>query len=561
MSFVSSTRSALTLGIVVLAASSCHRHSSGAVAADEVSAGKAIFVQRCALCHPVGATSARGPGLGGVVGRKAASLPGFTYTAALRGSGLTWDAATLESFLAMPSKKVPGTTMPLAVPDPSDRAELVAYLATLSPAVPPPPSASGAPPSSAAFGDWHRDGPGVRHKITVADLPAPFASPSSANPPHVVPRPANGTPQLPPGYSARVFATGLENPRQVRVAPNGDIFVAETAANRVRILRAKDGAIEAETTSVYADKLDQPFGITFWPAGPSPKYVYVANTGSVVRFAYANGDLKAKGAPETVIASLAPTGGGHSTRDLAFSADGTRLLVSVGSANNVGQEMTADPIAAAASQQARGLGAAWGADENRADVLSATPEGKDLRSFANGLRNCVTLLVHDADVWCATNERDGLGDDLVPDYVTRVKPGAFYGWPWYYLGDHEDPRHAGERRDLVGKIATPDVLLQAHSAPLGAVFYDAGQFPAVDRGALFVALHGSWNRARRTGPKVVKVLFANGAPTGEYEDFMTGFVVDDASVWARPVGLAVAHDGALLVTEDGNDTVWRVSYP
>ncbi|HEX7665451.1 MAG TPA: c-type cytochrome, partial [Polyangiaceae bacterium] len=467
MSFASSSFR-LAVAALVLGSVGCHRSSSSAGPGDDVAEGQAIFKQRCALCHPIGQTSAQAPGLGGVVGRKAASLRGFTYTPALKASGITWDAHTLDTFLTMPSAMVKGTTMPLAVPDPKDRTRLIAYLATLSTTALASSTASASSDyvSGAAFGDWHRDAPGTKHEIKVADLPAPFASPSSANRPVVVPRPANASPQLPAGYSAHVFASGLENPRQIRVAPNGDIFVAETAENRVRVLRAKDGANEAETKSIFAADLDQPFGIAFWPPGPSPKYVYVANMNSVVRFAYANGDLKAKAAPETIVAKIAPTSGGHTTRDVAFSADGSRLLVSVGSSNNVGEEMTPDPIAAAATEKARGLGAAWGADENRADVLSFTPEGKDPKTFANGIRNCVTLLAHGSDVWCATNERDGLGDDLVPDYVTRVKEGAFYGWPWYYLGDHEDPRHAGERKDLVGKITVPDVLFQPHSAPL-----------------------------------------------------------------------------------------------
>ncbi len=496
------------------------------------------------------------------MGRKAGSLRGFTFTPALKASNLTWDQASLDSFLTNPTAKVPGTIMPVAVPDPNERAAIISYLSTL-PATSAPGAANASTYiSAAAFGDYRRDAPGKIHKITVSDLPEPFASPSTSNRPSVVPRPDGAMPQIPAGFSAQLFATGLKNPRQIRVAPNGDVFISETSAGQIRILRSKDGSKAVETMSVFATGLEQPFGISFYPPGPNPKYVYVANLNSVVRFAYANGDLVARAAPEVIIPSLAPSAtGGHSTRDLAFSADGSRLFISVGSSNNVGEEMHADPAEAAKADHERGIGAAWGDDLNRADVLVASPDGKDLKSFANGIRNCVTLVSHGPDLWCATNERDGLGDDLVPDYVTRVKEGAFYGWPWYYLGEHEDPRHAGERKDLLGKISVPDVLFQPHSASLGAVFYDGKSFRDSDRGAMFVAFHGSWNRARRTSPKVVKVIFANGVPTGEYEDFMTGFVVDDANVWARPVGVAVAHDGSLLVTEDGNDTVWRVSRP
>ena len=195
-------------------------------------------------------------------------------------------------------------------------------------------------------------------------------------------------------------------------------------------------------------------------------------------------------------------------------------------------------------------------------MISVTPTGGDRRVVATGLRNCVGLAVHPAtgDLWCSTNERDGLGDDLVPDYLTRVREGAFYGWPWYYVGDHEEPRLKGLRPELKGRMTEPDVLLQPHSAPLAMTFYTGDAFPAAYRGDAFVALHGSWNRTRRTGYKVVRVSLENGVPTGEYSDFLTGFVLDDQRVWGRPVGVAVAADGALLVSEDGNGTVWRVSH-
>jgi hypothetical protein len=215
----------------------------------------------------------------------------------------------------------------------------------------------------------------------------------------------------------------------------------------------------------------------------------------------------------------------------------------------------------------QGLGAAWDSETHRADILVTDPEGqRPLRAFATGIRNGVGLAVNQdtGDLWVSTNERDALGDDLVPDYITRVKEGGFYGWPWYYLGNHEDPRHAGERPDLAGKATVPDVLLQSHSASLEMVFYTATNgvalFPAEYHGDVFAAFHGSWNRSSRTGYKVVRVRLDHGIPTGEYEDFLTGFVVDNRSVWGRPVGVAVAHDGALLVTEDGNSTLWRISY-
>jgi glucose/arabinose dehydrogenase len=242
------------------------------------------------------------------------------------------------------------------------------------------------------------------------------------------------------------------------------------------------------------------------------------------------------------VASLTEAPGGHWTRDVAFSLDGNHMFVSVGSASNVA-EGDSD-------------------ERDRADVLVFDPEGGDRQVFASGIRNCVGLAVHPltGDLWCSTNERDGLGDDLVPDYITRVRGSGFYGWPWYYLGNHEDPRHPGERSDLASGVIVPDVLLQAHSASLQMTFYEASAFPATYRGNAFAALHGSWNRGNRTGPKVITVPLQDGVPTGEYEDFMTGFVVDDDNVWARPVGVAVARDGALFVSEDGNGTVWRVAF-
>jgi glucose/arabinose dehydrogenase len=208
-------------------------------------------------------------------------------------------------------------------------------------------------------------------------------------------------------------------------------------------------------------------------------------------------------------------------------------------------------------------GTAWSYETNRAAVLAFDPDGKNQKLFATGIRNCVGLAIEprSGQPWCSTNERDGFGDDLVPDYVTSIRENAFYGWPWFYIGNHEDPRHAGERPDLKDKVTTPDVLLQAHSASLGLTFYQGSNFPANYRGDGFAAEHGSWNRSKRAGYKVVRIRLKDGKPTGEYEDFVTGFVVNDSEVWGRPVGVAVAHDGALLISEDGNGTIWRVSHP
>jgi glucose/arabinose dehydrogenase len=541
------------------------------------SQGKVFFQQNCAMCHadtlgpgnlPV---MGQGPSLVGVFGRRAGSVPNFSFTNALSGSGLTWDSATLEHFLLNPAAAVPGTTMPISVADSSDRSNVIAYLSTLKQPAQVSSTAntgSGASPETDP-GDWRHAAPGVEHHLTVADLPAPYKTTSSGNSPRVVAQPANASLSVPAGFKVQLFATGLSDPRIVRVAPNGDIFVAETAENRIRVLRAADGAQAPSDNQIFADGLDQPFGIAFYPPGNHPQWIYVANNNSVVRFPYRSGDLKVSGAAQVIVPRLTESHGGHSTRDVAFSLDGKRMFITVGSGSNVAESMSRkSPEEIARWDAQHGQGAGWDAETNRADILVTDPEGHEpLHTFATGIRNGVGIAVDPdtGELWTATNERDGLGDDLVPDYVTRVKAGGFYGWPWYYMGNHEDPRHAGERPDLAGKTITPDVLLQSHSAPLEMCFYTAktgaAAFPAEYRGDVFVASHGSWNRSSRTGYKVMRVRLEHGVPTGTYEDFLTGFVVNNRSVWGRPVGVAVAHDGALLVTEDGNGTVWRVSYP
>jgi glucose/arabinose dehydrogenase len=558
-----------SLFLVVLAAA---RAESG----DPVH-GKALFQQSCALCHSTGVgnggqpASGQGPSLVGVVGRRAGTLANFNYSKALAASGITWVPAALDHFLAGPAADVPGTTMPIITPKDSDRMDIIAFLSTLAggPAV---SAGEGAAAPAAATsgdpGDWHHAAPGMRHSVVIADLPAPYATASSGNGPKVVSKPGNAVLSVPAGFTVKVFASDLKGPRLLRMAPNGDIFVAETQTGRIHVLRAADGADAPTIDQVYADGLDAPFGIGFYPNDGNPKWIYVANNNSVVRFAYQAGDTRARGEPQTVVAHLCDGTGGHSTRDVAFSSDGARMFISVGSGSNVAEGMeTKSPREIREWEAAHGFGAAWGAEENRANILVTDPEGRQpLRRFATGIRNGVGLAVNPAtgDLWTSTNERDGLGDNLVPDYLTHVEEGKFYGWPWYYMGSHEDPRHAGERPDLVGKVTVPDVPVQPHSASLEMVFYTGvsgpAVFPAEYRGDIFAAFHGSWNRSNRTGYKVVRVLFKDGVPTGQYEDFLTGFVVDGRSVWGRPVGVAVAHDGALLVTEDGNDTVLRISY-
>jgi glucose/arabinose dehydrogenase len=538
--------------------------------------GRVFFQQNCAICHAdtlgPGNTPimGQGPSLVGVFGRHAGSIPNFSFATALSASDVTWDAATLERFLSNPASMVPGTTMPVSVANSTDRSNVIAYLSTLKP--PAQGSQTDNPASAPApgtdSGDWRRAAPGVQHHLTLADLPAPYSTTSSGNNPQVVKQPANASLSVPQGFTVRLFATGLSNPRIVRVAPNGDIFLAETAAGRIRVLRAADGADAPSDNQIFADNLDRPFGIAFYPPGNQPQWIYVANNNSIVRFPYQSGDLKASGTAQVIVPRLTESHGGHSTRDVAFSPDGKRMFITVGSGSNVAESMSKkSPEEIARWDAEHGQGAGWDAETHRADILVTDPEGHaPLHTFATGIRNGAGIAVDPAtgELWASTNERDGLGDNLVPDYVTRVKAGGFYGWPWYYMGGHEDPRHAGERPDLAGKTITPDVLLQSHSAPLEMCFYTAttgaAAFPTEYRGDVFVALHGSWNRSLRTGYKVVRVRLDHGVPTGEYVDFLTGFVADNRSVWGRPVGVAVARDGALLVTEDGNGTIWRVTY-
>lgn len=415
----------------------------------------------------------------------------------------------------------------------------------------------------AAFGDWSKDAPGVTRHFTVDDLPQPGATPSVNNSPQGVVPPNGAVPKVPDGFKVELVAEGIKNPRAIRFAPNGDLFVADSQSNAVRVYRIAEGSAKPTAEDVFAtEKLNQPYGIAFYPPGDNPEWVYVANADGLVRFPYKSGDLKATGAPEVLIEGIPPNH--HWTRDIVFSPDGKTLYFSVGSGSNIAEDMSPEPEGGLdAWIKDKPLGATWGTEERRADVLAFDPDGKNERVFATGLRNCSGMTVQPATnaLWCVVNERDELGDNLPFDYATSVKEGGYYGWPWYYIGDHEDPRLAGKRPDLQGKATVPDVLISAHSAPLNITFYEGDQFPAEYKGNAFVALHGSWNRMPRGGYKVVRLLFdADGKATGEYQDFMTGFVVSDKEVWGRPVGVAVAKDGSLFVSEDGNGTIWRVSY-
>jgi len=550
-------------------------HAGTALAAP--SAGQTYFERNCASCHTVDARlgSRAGPGLYNVVGRKAAAVAGYNYTDALSkagAAGKTWTREELDVFLRDPSKDVPGTAMPIGIADGKARAAVIDYLAAQSGKAAPAAASTTAAAKPAAgtnekAGAWTEDKPGDLHHLTVDKLVAPYASESAGNGPKVAARPSGALPAVPKGFKVSTFAGDTGKARLALRAPNGDIIVSDASKGQVSILRPGAGGDKAETVSVFATGLSRPYGLALWPAGANPKYLYVANVNSVVRYPYAVGDLKAKGEPETIVEKIADTGGGHVTRTLAFSKDDKTLLLSVGSATNYASNIGAKPpVALAQWEKEHGLGAAWGEETDRASVLAFDVDGKNRRPFANGLRNCVGMLVHPqtGDLFCSVNERDELGDNLPPDYVTRVKQGGFYGWPWYYLGDHEDPRLKGIRPDLKGKAIVPDTLIQAHSAPLGMVVYQAPAgakhaFPKEYEGDIFLALHGSWNRGIRTGYKVIRVMMKNGVPTGQYQDFMTGMVLSDRDVWGRPAAVTVAQDGALLVVDDAGGVVWRVT--
>jgi glucose/arabinose dehydrogenase len=399
-----------------------------------------------------------------------------------------------------------------------------------------------------AFSDYTQQKPGVMHKITPADLPAPYATQSVDNGPKVVPRPEGAMPQALPGFKVELYAQGLKNPRLIRRAPNGDFFVAESDPGIIKVFRGIGSDGKAQSSFDFATGLHQPFGIAFYPPGPNPQFVYMGNTGSVVRFPYQNGDTKARGPAQTIVPDI-PTGGrlrggGHWTRDIAFSLDGKKMFVSVGSLTNVD-----DP------DQNK-------AEFHRADILEFNADGSGLEVYAWGIRNPVGIAMNPktGELWASVNERDQLGDNLVPDYITHVQQGGFYGWPWYYTGGNQDPRHAGKHPELKGKVIVADVLLQPHNASLEMTFNEESQFPSEYKGDIFAAEHGSWNKSNRTGYEVIRVPLKDGHANGEYEDFLTGFVTADGQVWGRPVGVAFATDGSLLVTDDGSNSIWRVSY-
>lgn len=382
-------------------------------------------------------------------------------------------------------------------------------------------------------------------RIAPADLPPPFHSNSASKPPQVVNIPASPLLRVPAGFTVNVFADNLDRPRWLALTPSGDVLVTETQQNRIRLLRDTNGDGVADVRKTFATAENQvniPFGMTF-----TNGYFFLGNSSEVRRFPYTTGQQQLTGTGQK-IADL--PGGGynqHWTRNVLASPDQKKLYVSVGSASNVDVE----PLP-------------------RASVQVMNLDGSNQQTFASGLRNPVGLDFYPktGELYATVNERDGIGDDLVPDYLTRVRQGEFYGWPYTYLTpDRVDPRHAqngrSARPDLAAKTLTPDVLFQAHSAALGLQFYDGNTFPQRYRNGAFVAFRGSWNRNAGTGYKIVFVPFtAAGRPQGNYEDFLTGFLLDPSvpTTWGRPVGLLVLPDGSLLFTEEANNRIYRVQY-
>jgi len=386
---------------------------------------------------------------------------------------------------------------------------------------------------SMAFPAVAADMPGQTFNISPNALPKPHATPAVDNTSKTIPRPAGALPQVPRGFAVSVFATGLTHARWLAVAPNGDVFLAQSDLGRVDVLRpSRDGA-RALRVAVFAQGFTLPHGLAFHDGA-----LYVADLKAVWRIAYRSGALK--GGKRTRVTRAQIGGTGHFTRDIAFAPNGD-LFLTIGSAENLGE----DPLP-------------------RASVQKVNADGT-LSTLASGLRNPVGIAFYPGtdDLYVTVNERDGLGDGLVPDYLTRIAEGDFFGWPYAYTGKNPDPDYGAKRPDLVAKSKTPDLLFQSHSAPLGLVFYEGDQFPAAYKGDAFVALHGSWNSAKPTGYKVVRVKFAGGKPAGGYENFLTGFWDGSTSppqVWGKPVGLAVAMDGSLLIADDTGGTVWRVAY-
>ena len=538
--------SAASVGMVIAADSPFHDAPASAKAMKNPyegqqaaqDAGKTAYARNCLSCH-----GKVGQGTGNVPSLVDGKLKGVTA------GEIFWFITKGDKDNGMPAWGF--------LPE-EKRWQIITYVEALasgkvtaaSVAAPAASSASGSAMSSlkdpaphAPFTDFRYEKPGTTRKITVNDLPEPFATESARNGPDVVDRPKDATPVAPPGFTVNMYASGLDNPRWMRTAPDGDIFLAEMQPGKILVFRGMTADGKPEQTSVFLEGLKHPYGIAFYPPGPDPQWIYLGNETEVVRFPYHNGDLKASGSGQH-IADLPPSG--HNTRAVDFSADGKKMFVAVGSASNVDDPDTHPD------------------EKNRADILWCDPSNCELKVYAYGIRNAgggIKVSPDTGELWCSVNERDALGDNLVPDYITHVQEGGFYGWPWWYIGGHQDPRHEGKHPELKEKAIVPDVLLQPHNASLEIAFYEDNKFPAEYKGDIFASEHGSWNKATRVGYEVIRVpLHQSGHASGEYQDFLTGFVLPDGRVWGRPVGITVAPDGSLLVSDDGSNTIWRVSY-
>ncbi len=498
-------------------------------------AGKSLYARNCASCHgPTGKGTGNIPSL--VDGKLDSVKPGEVFWFITHGD----KANGMPSWAGLPENQRWQIVTYVTSKLPTERPMHGTMAATIDTGT----SKLKAPPPTPPFTDFRYEKPGTSRKITAKDLPQPYATQSAENSPKQVRRPNDAWPVAPAGFKVELYGTGLDNPRTLITAPNGDIFLAESDPGRIRVFRGMTSDGKPEQSAIFASGLKRPYGLAFYPPGADPQYLYVGNEREVVRFAFHTGDLKAGGAPEHV-ADL-PGPGGHWTRSVVFSQDGKKMFVAVGSGSNVDDPDTTPR------------------EKNRADILWCDPANCKLNVYAYGIRNAgggLAINPQTTELWCSVNERDGLGDNLVPDYITHVQEGGFYGWPWWYIGGHQDPRHKGKHPELKDKAIVPDVLLQPHNASLEMTFYEGGQFPAEYKGDIFAAEHGSWNKSVRAGYEVIRVpLHQRADAGGEYEDFLTGFVLPDGNVWGRPVGVTVASDGSLLVSDDGSNSIWRVSY-
>jgi glucose/arabinose dehydrogenase len=387
--------------------------------------------------------------------------------------------------------------------------------------------------------------PGNVVKTAIGDitLPPPYATESKTNNSKVIGWPAGKTPKAPEGFTVTKFADGFENPRWTYISPNQDIFVVESGTrsskNQITVLRDKDKDGKFETREVFISGLNKPFGMLVLK-----DFFYIANTDGLYRYPYKNNPLKLETKGEKILELPAGGYNNHWTRNLLASPDGSKIYVSVGSGSNNGENGMDKEI-------------------RRAAILEINPDGTGEKIFASGLRNPVGMDWNpvNKELWTAVNERDELGDELVPDYITSVKRDGFYGWPYSYFGSIPDPRMKGQRKDLVEKAIVPDVPVGSHTASLGLAFYTKEKFPAKYKNGAFVGQHGSWNRSKISGYKVLFVPFKDGKPSGKSEDFLTGFISDEnkAEVYGRPVAVTVMNDGSLLVNDDSGNTIWKVT--